>query len=276
MPGISMFRATNVGATTFASTASSAATNPALTNTINDLILGNLGTIFDPGIFFPGGGGSGGSGGTTTPTPTAPTPTPVGGSPIDLQILVAALPFVDAGQVIRPEYHNAVVQVLQLMARLMGIGPVSGDLMLTVAPAFLAANASDSAWQMERGVATRGGENTGANGWIPLTLPSGARVKQMIVRGRHGAAGGTWSVRLERQLLADAAITPVINVDLGAVVGSPFERTGLPTGPTLEAIDESRTVDNTKYAYHVAAELTGSASNTDTALFPVQIVYGLD
>jgi hypothetical protein len=199
----------------------------------------------------------------------------VSGSIADLQLLVTTLPLVEAGHVIRPDDHNNLVQTVQLMAHLMGVGPVASDLTLSVAPIFLPITESGTtlpAWDIGKGVANRSSA-VSAEGWIPVNLPSGARIKQMVVRGnRSGAVGSCW-VRLERQSIASGEPATIAQVNLKSVETSPFEQVVDPApGGTVEL----RTVDNTKYSYFISAELSNATSGAVVELFPLQIVYGLE
>ncbi len=212
---------------------------------------------------------------TTTAQPASPT-----ASASDLQVLIASIPTAHDGQVITADYHNALRLALVAIANRMGLGPVSEEITVTVAPRFASAAgiAASSAWALDYGVATSGTATAGAvKGWVEIDLPDGARIKKMVAFATK-TGSGTLTIRLVRQKVTDATEAPVlaqiavpVNADLTKGVEANVTLPGIGAGVT--AIEEFRMVDTRQNKYLITAEID-NVTGTTAKITGVQIVLG--
>jgi len=209
-----------------------------------------------------GGGTSGGGGSSSTTT----------GTPIEIQLLLSAIPIVEDGQVIRSEHHNLVRAALVAIAERLGItvgGPVGPtDRTLTIIPIFQPGLFNE--WKVGFGLAYVNQGVSTTQGWIQVELPDGALIKSMTMKGRRDGAVATFSTTLERQGLnvMGSNFEDIITIDLKDSeqlydVTSEFQ--GSP------GLNE---VDNSNYKYMIDAIVTRSEEATDSIqIYAIQIVY---
>lgn len=216
---------------------------------------------------------------TVVAQPTAPASPAASAS--DLQILIASIPTAHDGQVITADYHNALRLALVAIANRMGLGPVSDEITVTVAPAF-DAGSSSTAWTAEYGLAVQGGATSGAiKGWAEADLPDGARIKKVIAYATATTVtgDGTLKVRLLRQKITDSTVQVVLAevvvpaaADLTKGVEADVTLPG--TGAGVTAIEEFRVVDNRQHKYLLTAEISDVTKVTGAKITAIQIILG--
>jgi hypothetical protein len=197
--------------------------------------------------------------GAGPPTPTTPLAT--------AQDVIAAIPVAEDGAVIRSNYHNSLRDALtSLLAEVaVGRGPVA-----PLSPAFLPI-AGLTPWALGIGVASRPTGLAEADGWLPLELPHGGRMQQLVVSGSRTGAKFNFDVTLHRSPISAEAPTvePLASCDLSTESGTFIrpEPVGAPllSDPTPAQLLEHTLVDNTKYRYFISASLSevpAAISNT--------------
>lgn len=225
-------------------------------------------------------GGSGGGGTSAPPPATAPLPAAAPASPTasasDLQVMIAAIPTAQDGQVISAEYHNALRAALIAMANRLGLGTINEEITVTNAPRLVAITGTP-AWEVDVGIAKKAAAATGAlRGWMELDLPDGARIKKMAVFAANDGAG-TMRLKLRRQKVTDSTTADLISIDITANDSS----RGLEGDVTLPglslgaaAIEETRLVNNREYKYLLIAELDAGVATKEATITTVQVVLG--
>src|SRR5918993_1131317 len=93
----------------------------------------NYATLYQP-IAYASGTAAKLPAATATAVAPAPAPASPAASASDLQILIGSIPTAHDGQVITADYHNALRLALVAIANRMGLGPVSDEITVTVAP----------------------------------------------------------------------------------------------------------------------------------------------
>ncbi|HUN41662.1 MAG TPA: hypothetical protein VMU81_15355 [Acetobacteraceae bacterium] len=174
----------------------------------------------------------------------------------DLQTLVNAIPDAQDGNIITSNYHNTVKAALQAMAsQLEAAAPGSQTVNLTVQPNFAAISGA-TAWTVALGVATSA---AGSNGFIPLNLPDGATINQMVAIGAQTSPAAKGFASLLVMPLGGTAGTTLILIDL-STGGNPFTLTGSPSVPglTASALKDMETVQNSLFKYAIQSEVLGA------------------
>jgi hypothetical protein len=192
------------------------------------------------------------------------------GTPIEIQLLLSAIPIVEDGQVIRSEHHNLLRAALVAIAAQLGVtvgGPTGPtDVTLTLLPAFYPGLFSE--WKLGIGIAGVAPGNTNTQGWLPVQLPDGALIKSMTVFGRRDANVSIFSVTLERQNITSGDYEEIITANL-ANSSQTFK-----VKKTFQGDAGLNEVDNTKYKYLIDAVATKSDSSTDLIqIYAMQVVY---
>jgi hypothetical protein len=183
----------------------------------------------------------------------------------DLQTLVNAIPDAQDGNVITSNYHNTVKTVLQaVVSQLEGAAPSPRTVTLTVQPNFVPIG---TAWTVTLGVAR---SVAGSNGFIPLNLPNGAVITQMVAIGGQTSPASSGFASLLVLPLGGTADTTLILIDLSAG-GNPFTLTGSPNVPglTASALKDMETVQNSQFKYAIQAEVLGAGVTINA----FQVVY---
>jgi hypothetical protein len=205
--------------------------------------------------------------------------------PEDLRRLLLALPIAHEGDVITPEYHNALRAVVLAMAQRLGVGAFAGTTTFTFAPRFFR-NSGDPEWVISQGIAIRPTPTAGGNarGWFDVQLPDGATLDSMSVRGRRTATIEDFSVSLLRYPLEGASPEPATLIQLQLNnAANPFEESaqvdpsrisstsGLdPLAAEVAALG-FRQIDNTKYKYLVSARLSSAAADATAQINSIQL-----
>jgi hypothetical protein len=183
----------------------------------------------------------------------------------DIQTLVNAIPDAQDGNVISSDYHNTIKTALLAIATQLASGGAGGQTVtLTVQPNFVAIG---TAWTVNLGVAI---SSAGSNGFIPLTLPDGAVIQQMMVLGSQTSPPSKGFASLLVLPLGGVGSTTLILIDL-STGGNPFTLTGTPNVPGLTptALQQISTVQNSQFKYAIQSEVLGANVNINA----FQIVY---
>jgi hypothetical protein len=195
----------------------------------------------------------------------------------NLDTLIAAIPTAEDGHVISREYHNSLrAALVEMASRLSATAGQTGA--TTFAPTF-SPNVPQPPWVITVGVADKTNQ-TGADGWLSISLPDGARIQGMTVKGGRAGAAPVFQIQLIRQSLDD----PTANVTLISIPGlntsamerDPFEAKGLPqvsgiTSPA--ALNEILTVNNSDFKYLVRARLVGSTTDATVRIYGIRVEY---
>jgi hypothetical protein len=185
----------------------------------------------------------------------------------DIQTLINAIPDAQDGNVITSDYHNTIKAALLAIAGQLGTaGPGAQTVKITVQPN-LVAFAGGTPWTVTLGVATSA---AGSNGFIPLNLPDGATIQQMVVFGSQSNPVSKGFASLLVIPLAGTAATNLILIDL-STGGSPFSLTGTPNVPglTASALKDMQTVQNSVFKYAIQAEVLGAGVTINA----FQVIY---
>jgi hypothetical protein len=205
------------------------------------------------------------------PTPTTPLAT--------AEDVIAAIPVAEDGEVIRSTYHNALRDALIALLAEVGVGrgPIA-----PLAPAF-APTAGKVAWDLLPGVARKPAVTSpakaSAEGWMPVELPHGGRIKQLVVTGQRSGSMDQFKVILFRQEISSDATPPtntIASVDLKNSAASFLESTDAGaeelTDPTPAQVLDYTTVDNTKYKYFIQAKLMNAVASGKAQINSLQVV----
>src|SRR5215470_16259340 len=119
----------------------------------------------------------------------------------NLDMLIAAIPTADDGQVISRDYHNSLRDALVEINKLINATPFGAEVTASYPPHFTQ-NGAGPNWQVNNGIATRDAGGS-SDGWFALNLPQGARIQSLDVKGRRVAAVLSFTVKLLRVALAD-------------------------------------------------------------------------
>ena len=234
----------------------------------------NPGYSYVPLPYIPGLGVPG----TPAPQPSAPAPASPTASASDLQVLIASIPVAQDGHLITAEYHNMLRAALVSIANRMGLGTISEEITITVAPNLLPSGAT-TPWDHDYGVAMKPAQATGnVFGWMEVELPDGARVKRMVAYGSNDAAGSL-HVKLVRQQITNVATRlAMIDIEVTGTAGADKGVDGDVTMPGISAgaaaIEEYRVVNNREHKYLLVVELTGGVAAKAAQINTVQIVSG--
>lgn len=208
----------------------------------------------------------------------------------DIATLINAIPTAEDGHVITQDYHNSLRHAVVALADLLDPNRnASGNVVLSLPPGFLA-NAPGPNWSQTNGVASPVREGGGAataaasaNGWIPLHLPQGVRIRNMTVKGFRCGITITFEVRLVRVKHTDP--DPPINLITMKLTPASdnvesFKDTqsvAIPenAGPEVSAIVRAdyETVVNSDYSYLIVAEASGVKGNMVAKILSIQVEY---
>ena len=173
----------------------------------------------------------------------------------DLQTLVDEIPDAEDGNIITSNYHNTVKTALQAVASQLGAAAPGGRTVAqTIQPNF--ATIGPTGWTVTLGSATSA---AGSNGFIPLNLPEGATIQQMVAIGGQSAPVSPGFASLLVLPLGGTAGTTLILIDLRAG-GNPFTLTGSPNVPglTASALKDMTTVQNSQFKYAIQCQALGA------------------
>jgi hypothetical protein len=227
---------------------------------------------------------AGNTGAAAATTPNSPDTTSLAPpTPGELQELLSRIPVAEDGNVIRSEYHNSLRAALLAIARSLGITTDMQAVTQTFTPNFFPVGAQ-ALWVMSAGIADKAAVGNGANGWMPVQLPNGARLMNMRVMGRRVGAVSAFQVKLVRQRIiattganTGTTLTTLFDADL-LNAGDPFnimvdvEEPNNVSGAAVAAIIEDfRLVDNDRYKYMITAELSGAVNLAQ--LHAIQLIY---
>jgi hypothetical protein len=199
------------------------------------------------------------------PTP-APTPQPAS-TPLALQILLAAIPIANDGDVITSEYHNTLRSALLALAQAVGAGLASTATATTIAPVFVLPklpNDTHVGWDVSATGAKQPATNPNNSpvfGWMPIQLPNGEALQGMTVYGNKRSAVTDLTITLSRYSLKDTnqTPTPLITVSAkdgsGAIAASNVVTLPLVTS-AVSLLDDLKLIDNNTYKYLITASLT--------------------
>ena len=173
----------------------------------------------------------------------------------DLQTLVNAIPDAQDGNIITSNYHNTVKTALQAVAtQLEAAGPGGQTVTHTIQPNF--ATIGTTAWTVTLGSATSA---NGSNGFIPLSLPEGAAIQQLVAIGGQSTPPSDGITSLLVLPLGGTQSTTLILIDLSAG-GNPFTLSGSPNAPSLtpSALKDMTTVRNSQFKYAIQCQAFGA------------------
>jgi hypothetical protein len=178
----------------------------------------------------------------------------------DIQTLINAIPDAQDGNVITSDYHNTIKTALAAIAGQLGAGTSGQSNAVTLVPNFLPAPGNP--WNVNIGVAT---DAAGSNGWMPVYLPDGAAIQQMVAIGAKTATATQGVVSLLIQPLADTTTTTLILIDLSPA-GNPFHLTGFPSVPGAgpNGLRDLQTVKNSVNKYLIRAQTFSNVPATVT------------
>ena len=179
----------------------------------------------------------------------------------DIQTLINAIPDAQDGNVITSDYHNTIKTALAAIAGELGPSAGGQSGAVTLVPNFLPIPGSNP-WTLNLGVAT---DAAGSNGWLPVYLPEGATIQQMVVIGAKTAPATLGTVSLLIQPLTDITVTTLIPIDLNTA-GNPFRLTGTPSVPGAgpSGLLDLRTVKNSANKYLIRAQTLSTVAATVT------------
>jgi hypothetical protein len=208
------------------------------------------------------------------------TSSTAGPAPALVQAALDAIPLARDGDVIASSYHNSLRDAVLLLARLQGGGTVDRTTIVTVPPAFVNDDANLAPWFIVPGVASKPAAAgnppiSTATGWLPLSLPDGARIQLLTVNGRREGAMASFVVALLRQTIASESQSPVtlISMELRDAERR-FAEDGdinVPdAGPA--AVEEYRVIDNSRYKYLLTATLLEAAVQSRVQINALQVV----
>lgn len=195
----------------------------------------------------------------------------------DLQTLINAIPDAQDGNLITSDYHNTIKTALEAIAVQLGNGTSGQSVALALQPNFLPVGKNPQ-WNISIGVA-QDSPGTATNGWIPLHLPDGAQIQQLVVYGsKVNPTSGPATigfVSLVIQPIGGTGATTLILIDLSNA-GNPFQLTGTPliSGLTPSALKDMETVQNANFKYAVNAEVLEGTPGGSVSIFALQVVYG--
>lgn len=203
--------------------------------------------------------------------------------PSNLQTLISNIPTAEDGHVIDRRYHNSLRDALVALAGQMGSTAGAENLVMTFAPSFMPVEPQPP-WALTLGFATKSASGT-CEGWLPLTLPDGARIQRMIVTGGRAEAppppnAFSFQVQLLRQNIREVATTVLITVQgltSSATEMDPFTAEGLfqvAGVSTPAAIAEFQTVDNSQFKYLIRARLVSATTNMTVRIYGIRVQLG--
>ena len=199
----------------------------------------------------------------------------------DIQTLINAIPDAQDGNVITADYHNTIKTALTAIAGQLGPGAGGQTVTLTLLPNFLPVPPVTVHVPWNVGIATAsdaGGSLT--DGWMPLYLPDGAVIQQLIIIGvktvptTSATFGGTVTVTI--MSTGSTSGTTLISVDLTNVSGNPFTTApGIPSvpGTTVTSLKDLQTVKNAQNKYSIRALVSPSPAAGTLTIEAIQVIY---
>ncbi len=223
------------------------------------------GYYYNPGYYY-GGTSTGSSGSTSsgsTSTGTTSTPATTTPSTDAITLALATIPIANPGNIITSEYHNALRTAVILLGNRIGVSTTGAAGSITLAPQFTLEGTTASGWSHSNGVAVA--PAAGASGFLTLSLPDGARIQSLQIRGRRTGTVASFDVQLLRVDALTGDRVTLVNPPTIPVT-DPFDVTQSlsVTGAGPAANEEYRTVDNSKFTYLVIAR-TGATTTGGTA-----------
>jgi hypothetical protein len=196
----------------------------------------------------------------------------------DLSTLINAIPS-DAqdGTVITPDYFNTLKAAIDAIAGQLGPGAGGQNVNLTLLPHFQPVT-GHVPWVVTMGAAADAGGNL-TDGWLPLYLPDGAVIQQMVVIGiKPATSPAQFSAFASLVIMSVGATTAtnLITVDLTSVSGSPFTTPpGTPNipGTTPSSLKDLQTVKNSTNKYLIHAEVSPSPAAGTLVIEAIQVGY---
>jgi hypothetical protein len=215
-----------------------------------------------------GGGSSAPSGAGTS---TAPPP----GMPSDLQTALIGIPVAHAGNVITEEYHNSLRAAVLSISGYLGQSIVGGQAAVTLAPAFLPLGdpSNNPPWQITFQAAMPGHGATEAHGWMPVSLPDGARIQGITVVGKKAGTFDALDVALLRFQLDDPDQSPLTLSTVSLLGDPPWTAPVAVLGAGPTALEEYKLVDTSQQRFAVSAELLNASGAEELQINLVQIAY---
>lgn len=200
----------------------------------------------------------------------------------DLSTLINAIPS-DAqdGTVITPDYFNTLKAAIDAIAAQLGPGAGGQSVTLTLLPNFqpIQPVSAHVPWVVNMGAASDAGGNL-TDGWLPLYLPDGAVIQQMVVIGVKTTATTATTFAAFASLLIMSAgattATTLITVDLSSIMGNPFVTPpGIPSvpGTTPSSLKDLQTVKNATNKYMIHALVSPSPAPGTLTIEAIQVVY---
>jgi len=133
---------------------------------------------------------------------------------------------------------------------------------LTFAPSFFA-NLNAPQWVQNNGIAAKGPNQTGAEGYLPLQLPDGFKLQSLTIIGEKTLNVGSFIVQLVRQSLT-GALTTLLTLSLASSPDQFQVTDQIPPAVSL--------IDNKLNKYLITARVIGADANATVKLSAVQIV----
>jgi hypothetical protein len=217
---------------------------------------------------------------------TALTETPSGVLPSeahpDVQALLNAIPIAHEGDVITAEYHNSVVDLLRVVARLLGDPALARFVTVNVPPAFLP-YLNRRPWKLGAGQAARpdpteqevedGIETITAAGWTPAQLPHGSQIQRMTVTGtRAGVIQAGCVIRLQRVASETGQTLSLAEVDITEEDGD-FQKSATVSAEDLtpSELTARRRVDTDRFSYVVLADLEEAELDAEATIKSIRV-----
>jgi hypothetical protein len=196
-----------------------------------------------------------------------------------IQEALASIPTAADDQIIDASYHNSLREAVRLLAERPSGGGTTAGTTFTFAPA-LSPNGNAPAWAASPGLATQPGD--GAQGWLQLQLPDGARIQQVVVHGRRGpGAMDSLIVQLIRQSINPSDPPTRLDQIVLAVVSlrdapTRFAVAQLARDADASAADNEQhlRVDNANFKYLLTAILRGATVDAQVELRAFQVICG--
>jgi len=222
-----------------------------------------------------------------TPPPSAAPPPPA--NVTELQNLLRSIPIAVPGAVISSEYHNALRGAVMALGQALGVTFASPFDVVSLTPSFHTPSGTKTGWSIGPARAEATGLDA-VTGWQSVSLPDGAVVKSMIVRGQRNSNLKSLDVSLyrytigkrdERVELMTSNLTKGEKELLEDYTHEAFPIDALKKNnpqlaqyilPPLALIETIRT-DNSKYRYILEATATFTAELTspDVTIDSIQI-----
>jgi hypothetical protein len=219
----------------------------------------------------------------------------------DIQALLSAIPYVQEGQVIHSEHHNAIVRVLQALVDRPAATPIPPPVTpppvtppavtkttIAIVPALLPTNIPNTRfeWSMQIPLPAPGfewsmqapfasGSASGPStipswGWMPIYLPQGSQIETLAVVGSIGG-NATIHVHLDQISVGTGVRTTLIDLPAQTVNQTDQKSFSLQGAPP----PGRARVDNTLNIYAFIAELTPHSAfqGSHATINPLLVTY---